>query len=175
MVMSAADIDNKILRLADTHSPEEISKSLGNFMTPARVRLRLQELVGKNGRSWLDDRQREEILMLRMQKMVSEFEEVMSQGFSLEHAKVYLTYLREVGTLLERRAKAREVDLNALYGNQAQIMFEAIKMAMRSVVDEIQRDAPEVSEATARRALGEALPKAVVVISERNLGDEVKA
>lgn len=170
--MSASDdINDRILRLADTHSPEEISRELKGLLSPARVRLKLNDLLSKNGRSWLDDVQREEILMWRLQKVVAQLER--NSAVSLDHTKVLVQTLKLVGERLDKRQAANQVDLKALYSNQAQIMYEAIRLAFTDVVETLRQAAPEITDRQAREALGKALPQAVLVISERNVGDEV--
>ena len=167
-------IQDRVLRLADIHSPEEISRELGGVLSPAKVRLLLNDLLSKNGRTWMDDDQREELLLYRLSNVIEKFEDMTLAG-SIEHAKVYLAYLRTVKEMLDKRQAQRQVDLNALYANQAQIMFDAVKIATAGMVSALRDDFPELTQERAALAMDEALPQAVLAIAERNLGDEVQA
>ena len=136
--------------MADTHSPEEISDELGGVLSPARVRIEISRLVGE--RDWLTEAQEQQMLNIRLKKVISTLEK--NAEISLDHAKVYLQYLRVIGERLDKAAARTEVDLNVLYANQARMMVQAFQLALAhmrgALVGEID---PEVWDASVREAL----------------------
>jgi hypothetical protein len=118
-------LDEKILLLADHMSPEEISRELGGVISPARVRLRKDELVKSH--TWLERADEDFIVTWKLRRVLAKLE---GQHFDLDNAKVQLSFLKAIGDRLDKRKAASEAELNALYGNQARIMGRAIDMAL---------------------------------------------
>lgn len=122
---SVSPIDDKILQLAATHSPEEISLQLGSVASPGRIAARVQTLL--RSRDWLTDTQDDLLVTYRLQRMLMEFE---NQRLDIDNAKMRLSLLKEIGSRLEKRKAATDVDLGRLYGNQGRIMGQAVDNAL---------------------------------------------
>mgnify|MGYP003135693562 CR=1 FL=1 len=161
--------DERMLLLADSHSPEEISRDLGGLVSPARVASHVKGLL-KN-RDWLEEAEQDQIVTWKMRRLLRKLEE---QYTDLNNVKVQLQLLKAIGERLDRRAALTEEQKSQLYANQAQIMFDAIRLAFSNALDELQARVPELTEEDARAALDRALPEAVYVISERNAGKEIE-
>lgn len=117
-------LDDKMLAMADSRSPKEISQALGGVITPTRVAARIKELL--ETRDWLTDAQQDQMVSLKMRKLLGKVED---QFFTEDNAKVQLATLKAIGERLDKRRAATAVDLNTLYSNQAQIMLRAIDIA----------------------------------------------
>jgi hypothetical protein len=121
-------IDQEILRYAASRSPEEISEKFNGAIEPARVAALTKELLAR--RDWLTMAEREVMLIIRLENILNDLERVRTDGdLNYENAKTQLGYLKELGNRFDKRRAATQVDLNALYSNQAQLMLKAIDLA----------------------------------------------
>lgn len=157
---SIGDLDERILRLADHMSPEEISRDIGGVLSPARVHNRIKDILKR--RNWLDAIEQEELILWKMRRILGELEQ---RYLDNDNAKIQLTYLKSIKEMLAERRAATADEKNMLYANQAQIVFEAIRAMI-----EVAKIDPD-----ARQALIGALPEAVYVLSSRNAGAEIEA
>ena len=123
---SRSKFDARILSMADTHTAREISEQLNGVISPASVKLRIDELLDEH--NVLSDIQREQLVMIRLSKIVAEWEKM--AGISTDAAKLSLGYLREIANRLDKRAARTQIDLNTLYGNQGKIMAQAYDLAL---------------------------------------------
>ena len=119
-----SQIDKVILRYADSQSPDEISQRLGGVITPERVAARGKQLLADA--NWLTQVEQEELIIRRMRKIVSDME---GSYQDLDTQKAQIQALGEIAKRLDKRRDATQVDLEALYGNQAQIMLRAVDLA----------------------------------------------
>lgn len=170
-------LDEKMLQLADTRSPKEISAALGGVITPARVATRIKELL--ETRDWLTDAQQDAQVVRRMRELLGKLERSFNatgdQIIDLDNAKVQLSILKAIGDRLDKRRAATDAELNALYENQASLMFEAIRHAVRAGFSEIRELHDGIDQADMDQAVRKALPEAVLVISEKNRGEGIEA
>lgn len=120
-------MDNTILRYSTSLSPEDISRKLNGVMSPERVAARAKELL--SSANWLTMVEQEQALILRLQSILNDLEEVRTRG-DYDNAEIQLRYLKEIGNRFDKRRQANAVDLNTLYGNQAQMMLRAIDKAI---------------------------------------------
>ena len=117
-------IDQVILRYADSESPDEISVRLGGVITPERVAALGKKLLADA--TWLTQAEQEELVIRRMRKIVAKME----SGYQdLDTQKAQIQALGEIAKRLDKRREVTQVDLNRLYGNQAQIMLRAVDLA----------------------------------------------
>lgn len=123
---SRSKFDARILSMADTHTAREISEQLNGVISPASVKLRISELLDEH--NVLSDIQREQLVMIRLSKIVAEWEKM--AGISTDAAKLSLGYLREIANRLDKRAARTQIDLNKLYGNQGKIMAQVYDLAL---------------------------------------------
>lgn len=170
MDLARNELDAKILRLADHCSPSEISRELGGALSPARVAAHTKALL--KSQDWLTEAEQDAIVTWKMRRILGDLE---GRFLDMENAKVQLQLLKAIGDRLDKRRAATDDEKNALYGNQAQLMYEAVQLAVGKAVLAIQHAHPDVDEDVARQALKEALPEAVYIISSRNAGHEIEA
>jgi len=118
-----SNIDDTILKYADSMSPDEISMSLGGVISPAAVAARTQSLL--KAKDWLTEAQEDQLVTLRMKELVYG---ITSNDY--KYLDVKLRALIALGDRLDKRKKATEVDLNMLYGNQGALLGRVVDMAL---------------------------------------------
>src|SRR5690606_3859221 len=119
-------IDQEILRYAASRSPVEISEKFNGAIEPARVAALTKELLAR--RDWLTMAEREVMLIIRLENILNDLEAARTAS-DYDNAQIQLGYLKELGNRFDKRRAATQVDLNALYNNQAQLMLKAIDLA----------------------------------------------
>lgn len=124
--MRVQEIDDALIRYADTMSLEELSIKIGGKLTPEQCGARLKELLKK--RNWLDAAERDLLVTLKMSKLIVELEE---QPRSARNAEVLIRALEALGNRLEKRAKATEQDLQSLYAWQAETFITVLEGVVR--------------------------------------------
>ena len=124
-VLPSRPIDEKILALADSHSPVEIAARLGGVLSAKAIAARITELL--KARDWLTLAQQDQLITLRMKRIAAEFE---GKYLDKDNATVLLRYLKEIGNRLDKRSAATSMDLDRLYGNQGKIMARAYAIAL---------------------------------------------
>lgn len=124
-VQPANPWDEKLLRLADTHSPEEISAALNGVLRPKTVAARIAELL--KSKNWLSLMQRRQLLDWRLNKILLTLE---SRFLDIDNAMMQLRIIKELYKQIEKSEAATAVDLNQLYGNQGRIMAQAFDVAL---------------------------------------------
>lgn len=102
-------LDDKMLSMADSRSPKEISQALGGVITPTRVAARIKELL--ESRDWLTEAQQDQMVSMKMRKVLARLEENSQNFITDDNAKVQLAYLKAIGDRLDKRRAATEVDL----------------------------------------------------------------
>lgn len=125
VVRAANKVDSKILAMAATHSPEEISIALGGTIKPDKIAAHTQTLL--RSKNWLTAAQEDRLLTIRMNNMLIELE---ARYLDIDNAKIRLSILKELGNRLDKRAAATQEDLDKLYGNQGRIMAKAFDLAL---------------------------------------------
>lgn len=163
-------MDEQMLLLADSHSPEQISRELNGALSPGKVAARVTAML--KDRDWLSLAQQDQLVTWKLRRILNKLE---NEFLDLDNAKVQIELLKQIGARVEKRQKATDEELNRLYANQAQLMFAAIRLAFDMVVSDLRKQHPEIEEQDARDALRRALPEAVYMISERNSGDAITA
>lgn len=135
--MEISRLDDKMLSMADSRSPKEISQALGGVITPSRVAARIKELL--ESRDWLTEAQQDQMVSLKMRELLGKLEE---QFFTEDNAKVQLAYLKAIGERIDKRRAATQVDLNTYHVNVGRemarvydIALSYMKGALREAVD----------------------------------------
>lgn len=145
-----ANIDDTILRYADSMSPEEISLLLGGIVSPATIAARTQSLL--QAKDWLTEAQEDQLITLRMKQLVNDIS-TSPQYRDYKYMDILLRTLQVLSERIDKRRSATAIDLNTLYGNQGQIMMKAFDLALAHMrgrfADQIQVEAwdSEVREA----------------------------
>lgn len=124
---SSNKFDDKVLAMAGTHSPEEISEALGGTVSPAKIAAHTQSLL--RSKNWLTATQEDRLITIRLNNMLLDLEDRF-RTIDLDSVKVRLAILKEIGARLDKRAAATTEDLNKLYGNQGRIMAQAFDLAL---------------------------------------------
>jgi hypothetical protein len=139
----ANKIDDKILQLADNHSPEEISRALGGVISPAKVAAHTQTLL--KSKNWLTAAQEDALISYKMKRILLTLE---GRFMDNDNFSARLKLLKEIGGRLDKRETAKDADLNKLYNNQGRIMGQVVdlaltfmKGALRKEIDADQWDA----------------------------------
>jgi hypothetical protein len=114
------------MRYAASRSAEEISEMLGGVITPERVQEQGKKLV--SDRNWLKMAEREMLLIYQFEEIIADLERVRASG-NYEYLGAHLRALKDLGGRLDKLRAATQIDLNALYDNQAQLMLKALDIA----------------------------------------------
>ncbi len=142
-------VDETILRLADSHSFEEISKRLGGIVSPASVGARLHFLL--KSKNHLDQLEQMQLNEWKLKNLLVELE---GKYHDDNNVKLQLQLIKEILKRLDARAAATDTDLNQLYANQGRIMSQAFDIALSymkgALRDEIN---PEVWDEVREEAL----------------------
>lgn len=128
-------IDGRLLQLADSYSPDEISQMLGGTISPAAVAARVQTLL--KSQNWLTATQEDQLITLKMKRILIELEEM---ALSVEGASVQLRILQTLGERLEKRRNGNGSDLNVLYGNQGRLMGQVVDDALSYVKGSFRKE-----------------------------------
>ena len=121
----ANKVDDKILQLAGSRSPEEISHMLGGLISPERIASRAQELL--KSKDWLTSQQEQRRLYLMLASLLADLQ---GKYLDLDVAKVILATIKELSRQAEKLSEASEENLNKLYGNQGLIMARVVDKAL---------------------------------------------
>jgi len=117
--------DERILSLADHMSPEQISRELGDVVTPARVALRIHELL--KAQDWLSLAEQDRLVTYKMRKILTKLE---GQYMDLDSAKVQVKVLQAIGTRLDKRAAATTEDLQTYNANVGRTLGRVVDLAL---------------------------------------------
>jgi hypothetical protein len=122
-----ANVDDTILRYADSMSPGEISQMLGGVISPATVAARTQTLL--QAKDWLTETQEDQLVTLRMKQLVNDLlDSKYAQDY--KYMDIRLKALTALGDRLDKRRSATAIDLNTLYGNQGALLGRVVDMAL---------------------------------------------
>jgi hypothetical protein len=122
---AANETDDLILRYIDSHSPEEISRMLGGWLTPARVRLRAQELVSAS--DWLTDAQQQKAALLKLRKWLAELE---GRYMDTDNAKLRLSMHKTITERIDKRTATLDTDLNTYNVNVGREMTRVYDLTL---------------------------------------------
>ncbi|GAA4481784.1 hypothetical protein [Microbacterium panaciterrae] len=108
-------------------SPEDISERIGGALTPARVRLRVKELLQEG--DWLEDAEAEKALLTIALRQIGDIQQIAGSK-DLEAAKVLLTYLKDVLDRLEKRQSKLTTNLNTYNQNVGRQLGHVVDLAL---------------------------------------------
>lgn len=141
MLAKLSDIDEMLVRHADSLSPSAISAKINGILTPAQVRERITELL--EAPDWLSSAQQDQLITLKMRQLVVGFE---SMPLTARNGEILLRALEAVGKRLEKRQEATDKDLSTLYAFQGSTLLEAISIAMAHMRGALTRGEPANEE-----------------------------
>lgn len=135
-------IDQRLLQFAATMSPEELSRSIEDLMTPVQVAAHVKKLLAD--KDWLTEAEQDNLITLKLQSILAKLEQKHQDN---ENVELQLKFLKEIGNRLDKRRAATQVDLNTLYGNTGRLMAELFDMvvaymrgALRDEIDSARWD-----------------------------------
>jgi len=125
MTAKLSDVDQILIRYADTLSPQAISYKLEGLLTPEQVMSRIAMLLEMPDR--LTQLQQDQLVTLKMRQIVVELEELPR---TTRNAEVMLQGLEKIGNRLDKRTESTEKELSTLYAFQGTVLLDAINVAM---------------------------------------------
>lgn len=134
--MKISDIDQVLLRYADSRSPAELSLLISSALTPEECAARVTMLLEKT--DWLTMTQQDALVTLKMRQLISELED---QPRSTRNAEVLIRALEVLGNRLEKRSSGIEADLTRLYSWQSQLLLEALGL----IIEHVKNRVPELN------------------------------
>ena len=157
-------LDDQILSLAGTMSPEEISREIKGVVSPGKIASRVQTLL--KSRNWLSRAQERELIAYKLKSILLELE---GRYATDDNMKIRITLIKEIGAQLDRAEKTTSQDLTtysrnqgAILGRVVDIAFSSAKRALRDKVDSEEWD----------EVVREALFAAQLEISKHEIDDE---
>lgn len=128
MTMKLNEVDQLIIRYADTMSATQISFKLEGLLSPEQVATRRQTLLDVPDA--LTAAQQDQLVTLKMRQLVVELEEMPRTA---RNAEVLIRSLEAVGARLDKRAAMTEKDLSTLYAFQGTVLLDAIEVAVERI------------------------------------------
>lgn len=124
-MLKLSEVDQVLVRYADTLSPQAISFKINGLLTPEQVMARITQLVDTP--DWLSGAQQDNLVTMKMRQLIVELEEMPR---TVRNAEVLIRALESLGNRLDKRVEATQRDLSQLYAFQGTVMLEAISTAM---------------------------------------------
>lgn len=141
MVTKLSDVDQIIVRYADTLSSQSISYKLGGVLTPEQVMSRTAMLLEAPDR--LTQLQQDQLVTLKMRQIIVELEEMPR---TTRNAEVMLQGLERVGARLDKRQESTQQELSTLYAFQGTVLLDAINVAMAHMRGALTQNDPEAEQ-----------------------------
>lgn len=143
MPSKLSEIDEILIRYADSESPNAISFRIDGILTPEQVQARIVQLL--DSPDWLTQVQQQSLVTLKMRQLVARFEDL---PLTARNGEVMLRGLESIGARLDNVVQATEKDLHTFYAFQGAAFLDAVLVAlnhMRStVLPEADTDLKEV-------------------------------
>lgn len=160
MVSKLSEIDQVLIRYADTLSLNAISFKIDGMLTPEQCGSRIAQLLDTPDR--LTQLQQDQLVTMKMRQLVVQFEEM---TLTARTGEVMLRALELIGNRLDKRAESTEKDLSTLYAFQGSVLLDAINVAMAHMRGAITANNPE-SEQQWDNALESAIRFAQIELSK---------
>jgi len=123
--MKLSEVDQVLIRYADTLSPQAISFKIDGILTPEQIMNRIQQLLDTP--DWLTAAQQDNLVTMKMRQLIVDLEEM---NLNPRVAEILIRALESLGNRLDKRQEATEKDLSTLYSFQGTVMLDAIKIAI---------------------------------------------
>jgi hypothetical protein len=123
--IARSKLDEKMLLLAATHSPEEISRELGGVISPARVAANIEMLLQSH--DWLTLAQQDALVTWKLGRILNKLEE---QFMDLGNAKVQIQLLKILGDRVKQRHSASQQDLETYNQNVGRQLGHVVDLAL---------------------------------------------
>jgi hypothetical protein len=120
--MKLTDVDDVLLRYADTESAQAISFRLKGEFTPEWVAHRIVVLLDTP--DWLTAAQQDQLITQKMRIAIARMGDL---KFTTRTAEVLINSLEKLGSRLDKRAEATEADLHKLYAFQGSVLVDSLE------------------------------------------------
>lgn len=141
MATKLSDVDQIIIRYADSMSAQAISYKINGVLTPEQVMARIAFLVEAPDR--LTQLQQDQLVTLKMRQIIAELEEMPR---TTRNAEVILQGLERVGNRLDKRQESTERELSTLYAFQGVAFLNAVEVAMAHMRGSLTKGNPIAEE-----------------------------
>lgn len=125
MTATLSEVDQVLIRYADTLSLNALSFKLEGVLTPEQCGTRLSQLLDST--DWLTNAQQDQLVTLKMRQLVVNLEQM---TLTARVAEVLVRALESIGNRLDRRTEATQKDLSTLYAFQGTVLLDAVNIAM---------------------------------------------
>ena len=125
MATKLSEIDQVLIRYADTLSAQSISYKINGILTPEQVMARIATLLEAPDR--LTALQQDQLVTLKMRQLVVSLEEM---TLTARLAEVLIRALESIGARLDKRVASTERELSSLYAFQGTVLLDAVSVAM---------------------------------------------
>lgn len=123
-----SEIDQVLIRYADTESLQAISVRINGILTPEQCGSRISTLLDTP--DWLTQAQQSQLITQKMRQLVVALEEMLEDRPTSRTAEVLGQQLERLGNQLEKRQVATQSDLSKLYAFQGSVLLDAVTIAL---------------------------------------------
>lgn len=120
--MKLTEVDDLLLRYADTESAQAIAFRLKGEYTPEWVAHRITVLLDTP--DWLTAAQQDQLITQKMRSVIARMGDL---KFTTRTAEVLINSLDRLGQRLDKRAAATEADLHKLYAFQGTVLIDSLE------------------------------------------------
>lgn len=124
-MLTLSEVDQALIRYADTLSLNALSYKIGNILTPEQCGARIVQLL--DAPDWLTLAQQDRLVTMKMRLLIVNLEEM---TLSARTAEILIRALESLGNRLDRRQEATDRDLHTLYAFQGGVLLDGINAAM---------------------------------------------
>lgn len=148
----------------DFLSPDELSASVNGQVSPAEAIIMVREFL--ESRDVYTYIEQQKLMLYKAMDFISSMEQDAIDIGESNARNTYLNGLRFVSETLEKTSTSLISKESSLNQRNAQIMVDAIELAMHRALDALRQKHPTVSELEIREALQGALPSAVAEVGK---------
>lgn len=140
-MLTLSQIDEVLIRYADTLSPAALSMKVEGALSPAQCRARITQLL--DSPDWLTAAQQDQLVTMKMRILITQLE---GMTLTARVAEVLIRALEGLGARLDKRSEATERDLSQLYSFQGTVLLDAIEIAMDHMKGALAKGNPELEK-----------------------------
>ncbi|MGO2150882.1 MAG: hypothetical protein ACTH32_06730 [Microbacterium gubbeenense] len=122
-------INDKLIRLTvEGLSAERISAELDGIMPPAKVRLRVDELLKET--DWLNNAQQEVALIRVMRRNLSQLQAFLEDGIDGDAMKISLSYIESILKRMDKQQEGTQAKLDEYNANVGRLIGRVVDQAL---------------------------------------------
>lgn len=134
--------DRIIIYTVEGLSPEAISEKIDGVMSPAKVRLRVRELLKET--DWLDNAEQEVALIRVMRRNLAQLQRLLEEGIDTEVMKTSLSYIKSILERMDKQQSNTEAKLDQYNANVGRTIGRVVDLSLTymkgAVRDQIDGD-----------------------------------